>query len=45
VLRGSWEAAAWTLARRWPERWGTPAARVAREPDELDALEPGPGAA
>ena len=47
VLRGSWEAAAWVLSRRWPQRWGPAAARTAREPDELDALDPesGPGAA
>lgn len=47
VIRGSWEAAAWVLSRRWPQRWGAPAGRVGREPDELDALEPepGPGAA
>lgn len=47
VQRGSWEAAAWVLSRRWPQRWSAAAARVAREPDELEALEPepGPGAA
>jgi hypothetical protein len=45
VMRGSWQAAAWTLSRRFPERWAAPAGRVPREPEELDALEPGPGAA
>jgi hypothetical protein len=47
VQRGSWEAAAWVLSRRWPQRWGAAAGRASREPDELDALEPepGPGAA
>jgi hypothetical protein len=47
VMRGSWQAAAWVLSRRWPERWAAPAGRVAREPDLLEELgpEPGPGAA
>jgi hypothetical protein len=40
VIRGSWEAAAWTLPRRWPQRWGAAAGRVAREADLLDELEP-----
>jgi hypothetical protein len=38
VLRGSWTAAAWVLSRRFPERWAAPAGRVAREPEELEAL-------
>jgi hypothetical protein len=38
VMRGSWKAAAWVLSRRWPQRWAAPAGRVAREPDELEAL-------
>jgi hypothetical protein len=33
-----WQAAAWVLSRRWPQRWGPAAGRVAREPDELEAL-------
>jgi hypothetical protein len=42
VMRGSWQAAAWVLSRRWPQRWAAPAGRVRvpREPDALDALEP-----
>jgi hypothetical protein len=47
VMRGSWQAAAWVLSRRWPQRWAAPAGRVPRESDLLEELElePGPGAA
>jgi hypothetical protein len=38
-----WQAAAWVLSRRWPQRWAAPAGRVAREPDLLHDLEPEPG--
>jgi hypothetical protein len=38
VLRGSWQAAAWVLSRRWPQRWAAAAGRVEREPEELEAL-------
>jgi hypothetical protein len=45
VMRGNWQAAAWVLSRRWPQRWAAAAGRVAREPDLLEELEPDPGAA
>jgi hypothetical protein len=38
VARGSWQAAAWVLSRRWPQRWAAAAGRVKREPEELGAL-------
>jgi hypothetical protein len=38
VARGSWQAAAWVLSRRWPQRWAAAAGRVERESDELEAL-------
>lgn len=46
--RGSWQAAAWVLERRWPERWARPPQRQADDGlpkpadddvfDEVDAL-------
>ena len=45
VIRGSWEAAAWVLLKALAAASGPAVARTAREPEELDALEPEPGRA
>jgi len=37
---GSWNAAAWLLERRWPERWVKPSARTVATPAPERDLEP-----